>query len=557
MKNKLLNFKNWFQVKWEKTLILFKTDNLVSVLLASISFLYYIVLVIKCYNDINCIYIAIEYFVYGYILGIFLKKYKNVLINLINTNFIKKILTILFILGLIYVNFILFNTILCLFTGLNISPLLLGGDSSALGCSDSELNNSIDNNNNIIISENNNNIPNNTDNLNNTPNNNNNNNNVGGGDIGRHLANLFGQTTLRVDTNTTINLNNGEFSIGLLTAGFGAGVGYGIIRGSTSITQAIFNATPHFPTGTRIVTTIGVFSLLAGGAVAATSMASNLAPNVPYNLTVTNIIVPSATGTSNVPGVGSSNMSGSGGGVGKGAGPGGGSVQLRSLVSNINSSNQRDNDDLNSINMNDIIDDNLNFIDIKNSNIIDENLFSDIVNSGPMMIYSTIDETSKIENILHGLLNLEFITLGLSIMLFNMLFIRFLLLNYKEYVTKLFNILTFNKLNFDNIIRNIMVYNYKFYNIIISICLLFFIIFKLCLIFFIFNLYFKSLDYIIDYMVLNNIIIFKEDTKSVIFSSLNFLINSTLENFLLGLGINNIIIILLFLFNIILYYKNK
>ncbi len=132
-----------------------------------------------------------------------------------------------------------------------------------------------------------------------------------------------------------------------------------------------------------------------------------------------------------------------------------------------------------------------------------------------------------------------------------------MLLNYKEYVTKLFNILTFNKLNFDNIIRNIMVYNYKFYNIIISICLLFFIIFKLCLIFFIFNLYFKSLDYIIDYMVLNNIIIFKEDTKSVIFSSLNFLINSTLENILFGLGVNNIIIIFFFLLNIILYYKNK
>lgn len=142
-------------------------------------------------------------------------------------------------------------------------------------------------------------------------------------------------------------------------------------------------------------------------------------------------------------------------------------------------------------------------------------------------------------------------------MLLNMLFIRFLLLNYKEYVTKLFNILTFNKLNFDNIVNNIMVYNYKFYNIMISICLLFFIIFKLCLIFFIFNFYFKSLDYIIDYMLLNNLIIFKEGMNSLTFNSLNFLINSTLENILLGLGVNNIIIIFLFLLNIILYYKNK
>ncbi len=65
MKNKLLNFLIWFQVKWEKTFILFKTDNLVSVLLTSISYLFLLVLAIKCYNDINCIYIAIEYFVYG------------------------------------------------------------------------------------------------------------------------------------------------------------------------------------------------------------------------------------------------------------------------------------------------------------------------------------------------------------------------------------------------------------------------------------------------------------------------------------------------------------
>lgn len=327
--------------------------------------------------------------------------------------------------------------------------------------------------------------------------------------------------------------------------GLGGGVGYGIMRGSTTITQAIFNATSHFPIGTRIVTTVGVFSLLAGGAVSLTSLASNLAPNVPYNINVTNVVVPSTNGTGNVPG------SGTGGGEGQVAVPETGSDS----GSNINSSNQMANDDLNSINMNNIIDDNL--ISINNSNIIDENLFSDIVNSGSMMIYSTIDETSKLENILHGLLNLEFITLGLFIMLLNMLFIRFLLLNYKEYVTKLFNILTFNKLNFDNIVNNIMVYNYKFYNIIISICLLFFIIFKLCLIFFIFNFYFKSLDYIIDYMLLNNLIILKEGTNSVTFNSLNFLINSTLENILLGLGVNNIIIIFLFLLNIILYYKNK
>lgn len=202
----LTRSRNYLNISFSIIQILLKTDNIISVLLTTISYLFLLVLAIKCYNDINCIYNAIECFVYGYILGIFLKKYKNVLINLINTNFIKKILTILFILGLIYVNFILLNTILCLLSGLNISPLFLGGDSSALETSDSELNNSINNNNNIVISANNNNNPNNSNNLNNTPIN----NNVAGGNIRQQLTDLFGQTTFRVNTSTSVTLNNGE-----------------------------------------------------------------------------------------------------------------------------------------------------------------------------------------------------------------------------------------------------------------------------------------------------------------------------------------------------------
>ena len=71
MKTKLLKFINWLEVKWKKTFILLKTNNIISVLLTSISYLFLLVLAIKCYNDINCIYNAIECFVYGYILGIF------------------------------------------------------------------------------------------------------------------------------------------------------------------------------------------------------------------------------------------------------------------------------------------------------------------------------------------------------------------------------------------------------------------------------------------------------------------------------------------------------
>ena len=101
-----------------------------------------------------------------------------------------------------------------------------------------------------------------------------------------------------------------------------------------------------------------------------------------------------------------------------------------------------------------------------------------------------------------------------------------MLKNYKEYVKKIINKLTFNKINFDNIVSNILDYNYKFYNLIIMINTFIFIIFKLSLIIFIFNLYFNSLDYIIDYMLLNNIIVLKEGTNSVVFNSLNFNINS-------------------------------
>ena len=53
MKNKLLNFKNWFQVKWDKTFILLKTDKFVSVLLSSISYFCLVIVIVKCYYDIN------------------------------------------------------------------------------------------------------------------------------------------------------------------------------------------------------------------------------------------------------------------------------------------------------------------------------------------------------------------------------------------------------------------------------------------------------------------------------------------------------------------------
>jgi hypothetical protein len=87
-------------------------------------------------------------------------------------------------------------------------------------------------------------------------------------------------------------------------------------------------------------------------------------------------------------------------------------------------------------------------------------------NNSSMLIFSTIDDTSYIGNILNHLLRLEFSILSLSIIMLNIMLIRFILRNYKESITKLFTILTFNKLNLDRIAYKILNYNLRFYNII-------------------------------------------------------------------------------------------
>ncbi len=76
---------------------------------------------IKCYNDISYIFDAIEYYIYGFILGVTLEKFKviKLLKILLHNNFIKNIFFVVLILGLIYVNYYLLCSLLGMLYDLN------------------------------------------------------------------------------------------------------------------------------------------------------------------------------------------------------------------------------------------------------------------------------------------------------------------------------------------------------------------------------------------------------------------------------------------------------
>lgn len=173
-------------------------------LLKTFSYLCLIILIIKCYQNINNIYIVIEYFFYGKILRFIISKNKNILTNLsnilINNKLIKHLLFSLIFIGLVYINFILLSSIVLSLTGLNFNLLLLDG-LSVLNGSESQLDNS--NNNNIFYSQNNN-TPNNTNNASNTNNPNQPNN------VLDYLRGVFNQREFRVTTVT--NVASGEMS---------------------------------------------------------------------------------------------------------------------------------------------------------------------------------------------------------------------------------------------------------------------------------------------------------------------------------------------------------
>ena len=65
------------------------SNRFLGVLLSSISYFCLVIIIVKCYFDINYLYVAIEYGIYGKMLGLIFKKYKNVLTRLINIKLIK------------------------------------------------------------------------------------------------------------------------------------------------------------------------------------------------------------------------------------------------------------------------------------------------------------------------------------------------------------------------------------------------------------------------------------------------------------------------------------
>ena len=106
------------------------------------------------------------------------------------------------------------------------------------------------------------------------------------------------------------------------------------------------------------------------------------------------------------------------------------------------------------------------YYDINNFDYLNNYLTESVNNNSSMWIFSTIDDPIYLENILNHLLKLEYCILSLSIIMLNIMLIRFLLRNYKELVKKILNIITFNKLDLDRIAYKILNYNLRFYNII-------------------------------------------------------------------------------------------
>ena len=119
--------------------------------------------------------------------------------------------------------------------------------------------------------------------------------------------------------------------------------------------------------------------------------------------------------------------------------------------------------------------------------------------------------------------------------------------------------MTFNKLDLDRIAYKILNYNLRFYNIIWSISLVLVLIFKGFSIFTYYLLYQNSLDYVVDYMLTNNIIQNQiiNGNNTVIFNNLDFTINSHIENYFLILIFTKMFILLLILLNLIFYFKNR
>lgn len=554
-----INFQNF-----PKLPLIYKLWGLVSLLWWALVF-------IKCYNDITYIFVAIEYYIYGFILGVTLEKFKVIKLFkiILQNNFIKNILFVVLILGLIYVNYYLFCSLLGLLYDLNFFNLnnynvdvILDDDSYSLDKDEESkiiINESSSGggngwrgnypnknpvnpnhnpsrrypfnpnpNSNIQIPTNTN-IHNPLTSLNPNPNSTN--------DILTFLQNTFSQGQFTFNWNITVNeigLSVPNWAIYAASTGFGFGVGIGAVRQLANISNTIYLNSPQLTPGSRIVTTVGVFVVGITGLWELSRIAPNINANINHNIQITGILPPEQPGSTN-PGIGTGTLNFNN------QGTGGGNSALRSGGGNSTSSM----DDLSTNNFDYLI------------NYLTESVNTN--NNSSMLILSTIDDTTYIENILNHLLKLEYCILSLSIIMFNIMLIRFLLRNYKELVKKILNIITFNKLDLDRIAYKILNYNLRFYNIIWSISLVLVLIFKGFSIITYYLLYQNSLNYVVEYMLTNNIIQNQiiDGNNTVIFNNLDFTINSQIENYFLLLIFTKMFILLLILLNLIFYFKNR
>ena len=78
-----------------------------------------------------------------------------------------------------------------------------------------------------------------------------------------------------------------------------------------------------------------------------------------------------------------------------------------------------------------------------------------------LIIYSTNEVLTKsnIENILINNLYLLFCIISLSFIIFDILFVRYLLTNYKDSIKNIIKVLTFDKLKIDKLVNRVLVYN--------------------------------------------------------------------------------------------------
>ena len=192
------------------------------------------------------------------------------------------------------------------------------------------------------------------------------------------------------------------------------------MTGAGRLASSVMANTQSLPVGTRIITSIGVFVVggLGVGTLASLQAGVNLNNNVSVRVigieTPENNVGNIGSGSSGVNSVSGNNSSSSG-----------------NSTSNTSSSNVNNSKDM-------IIDDSTStntFVDSISDAESNLNIGIDSGSEIPNFIYSVVEkELSGLEIIFQNLLNLELIILALSVMILNILIVRYLFKNYKDII---------------------------------------------------------------------------------------------------------------------------